>query len=60
MGYRSRFDEVFGIGNGATLEIRGADIIPPNSLTAQTKSLELFDLLAQSEIQWKGNGFDPN
>ena len=59
LGCRSCFSKVFGIGNGATLKVRGAELIPPVSLTAQTKSLEPLDLSAKPEIQSKGNRFVP-
>ena len=47
-----------GIGNSATLKVRGAELILPNSLTAQTKSPKLTDPSARPEIQSKPNGFD--
>jgi len=39
------------------LKVPDAELIPPNSSTAKTKSLELLDLSGQPEIQAKGNRF---
>ncbi len=39
------------IGDGATLKVRGAELIPYNNLITQTKSPELLDLSAQLAIQ---------